>query len=192
MPDFLFYLFAFLALASSLLVVTSRSAVNGAMFMILTFVSTAAMFFLLEAFFLGVLQVLVYAGAVMVLFLFIIMLIDVDQARTRQLDRASLIAATVAALALATGVFFLFTRGNPVEPLLQPVPADAEVVLEGSGLPYQTGAAAYGRGLLTKYLLPVQVAGFLLLSALIGVVIISKRLTATGEEAASESPSQAS
>lgn len=189
MLDFLFYLFAFLTLASGLLVVTSRNAVNGAMFMILTFVSTAALFFLLEAFFLGILQILVYAGAVMVLFLFIIMLLDVEKAKLLHIDRTSVIAASAIALVLAVGVFFLFgTTGNPVEPELRDLTVVNPIDRPGAGLAYETQAAAYGEGLMTKYLLPVQVAGFLLLSALVGVVIISKRLTASGEEAAPELP----
>lgn len=186
MLDFLFYLFAFSALASGLMVVTSRNAVNGAMFMILTFVSTAALFFLLEAFFLGVLQILVYAGAVMVLFLFIIMLLDVEKAKLHQVDRVSTAAASLVAVGLAVGIFCLFTAGNPVEVVADELPAAGEATVHGEGLPYSTGAADYGRGLMTKYLLPVQVAGFLLLSALIGVVVISKRLTASGEEASNE------
>ena len=72
MVDLLFYIFASLMLFSALAVVFNKNAVNSAMCMIVTLVSAAALFILLEAYFLAVLQVLVYAGAVMVLFLFII------------------------------------------------------------------------------------------------------------------------
>ena len=78
MIDFLFYLFAAITLLSALFMVLSPNAVNGAMCMIVSFVSTAALFVLLEAYFLAILQVLVYAGAVMVLFLFIIMLLNAE------------------------------------------------------------------------------------------------------------------
>ena len=80
MPDGLFTFFAALTLGAALLLVLSRNAVTSAMGMILALVGIAADFFLLDAYFLGVLQVLVYAGAVMVLFLFIIMLLDTDEA----------------------------------------------------------------------------------------------------------------
>ncbi|MEY3449725.1 MAG: hypothetical protein RL749_1346, partial [Verrucomicrobiota bacterium] len=78
MPDGLFIFFAALTLGAALLLVLSRNAVTSAMGMILALVGVAADFFLLDAYFLGVLQVLVYAGAVMVLFLFIIMLLDTE------------------------------------------------------------------------------------------------------------------
>lgn len=192
MLDFLFYLFAAMALGSSLLVVLNRNAVNSAMFMILTFVSTAALFFLLEAFFLGVLQILVYAGAVMVLFLFIIMLLDVDQASRRQMDKASVITATVMSAMLAFGVFFLFAPQEfaaseaPLAEVSSEAAAESSVadgtLPGGYGLPLSTESRSYGYALMTKYLLPVQVSGFLLLSALVGVVLISKRLGASGEQ----------
>ncbi len=179
MLEILFFLFSATALACSLMVVLSRNPVNGAMFMILTFVSTAALFFLLEAFLLGVLQILVYAGAVMVLFLFIIMLLDVQKEKCRPISKTSVLSASVVSVVLAMGVFLLFSVGlsesNGRSELTEPSG------LVGFGLPFETTAAAYGRGLMTKYLLPVQVAGFLLLSALIGVIIVSKRLDATGE-----------
>ena len=79
MLDILFYIFAAITLVSALIMVLSPNAVNGAMCMIVSFVGTAALFVLLEAYFLAALQILVYAGAVMVLFLFIIMLLDVDK-----------------------------------------------------------------------------------------------------------------
>ena len=75
--DLLFYFFATLAVGGGVLMVFSRHPVSAALFMIISLVSVAALFVLLEAFFLAILQVLVYAGAVMVLFLFIIMLLDV-------------------------------------------------------------------------------------------------------------------
>ena len=81
MPDGLFIFFAALTLGAALLLVLSRNAVTSAMGMILALVGVAAEFFLLDAYFLGVLQVLVYAGAVMVLFLFIIMLLDTEDAQ---------------------------------------------------------------------------------------------------------------
>jgi len=102
MPDGLFTFFAALTLGAALLLVLSRNAVTSAMGMILALVGIAADFFLLDAYFLGVLQVLVYAGAVMVLFLFIIMLLDTD-------DAVGAYPWKTAALGLAT--FFLLGAG---------------------------------------------------------------------------------
>ena len=79
MIDLLFYIFSGLMILGALVMILSPNAVNSAMCMIVTLVATAGLFVLLEAYFLAILQVLVYAGAVMVLFLFIIMLLDVDK-----------------------------------------------------------------------------------------------------------------
>src|SRR6187401_2677695 len=103
MQDILFYLFAFLTLACGVLVVANpfnRNPVTSAMFLVLTIASMAGLFVLLQAFFLAAVQVLVYAGAVMVLFLFVIMLLDLkDEARRRiSMIRAALSLAAVGAV----------------------------------------------------------------------------------------------
>jgi NADH-quinone oxidoreductase subunit J len=95
MADFLFYIFAALILGSALAVVLNRDAVNAAMFLILAFVGVAGMFVLLEAYFLAVLQILVYAGAVVVLFLFIVMLLNVDTRARRPVRLVSALASAV-------------------------------------------------------------------------------------------------
>ena len=93
--DILFYVFAFLTLACGVLVVAnpfSRNPVTSAMFLVLTIVSLAGLFVLLHAFFLAAVQVLVYAGAVMVLFLFVIMLLDLKEEERRRIKSYGLIA----------------------------------------------------------------------------------------------------
>src|SRR5438270_3264468 len=94
MQDILFYIFSFLTLLCGLLVVAnpfSRNPVTSAMFLVLTIASLAGLFVLLHAFFLAAVQVLVYAGAVMVLFLFVIMLLDVRAVQRRKIKKFSLI-----------------------------------------------------------------------------------------------------
>ncbi len=176
MPDLLFYVFSALTLVSAVLMVLSPNAVNGAMCMIVSFVGTAALFVLLEAYFLAILQVLVYAGAVMVLFLFIIMLLDVDDGEGDRFVRDKLsVAAAVASflllVLLAAGLFG--GAGHLPEPGLLPVapePAGSE-----AALPFTTSAKSFGYGLFTKYMLPFQVTGFLLLAAMLGVIVVSKK-----------------
>jgi NADH-quinone oxidoreductase subunit J len=163
MSDCLFYVFAALAAASALFMVSARSAVNSAMGMILALVAVAADYFLLDAPFLGVLQVLVYAGAVMVLFLFIIMLLDVD--------KASHAKRPVAKWAAGVAV----THGGITNHAATPTPAAPLADGIDAPLPHGTTAKEFGYGLFTKYMLPLQIAGFLLLSAMIGVVTLSKR-----------------
>jgi NADH-quinone oxidoreductase subunit J len=162
MIDFFFYLFAFLTLGGALLVVVNRNAVNAAMFLIVAFLGMAALFVLLEAYFLAVLQVLVYAGAVIVLFLFIVMLLDTQGGERKRFKMLRGIASSFAFLLLIMSVFTISGAGNLTE-------ADsASVVATGSSL------KAFGYQLFTTYLLPLQVIGFLLLVAMIGVIVLSK------------------
>src|SRR5215471_10490075 len=107
MQDILFYVFAFLTLLFGFLVVLnpfSRNPVTSAMFLVMTIASLAGLFVLLHAFFLAAIQVLVYAGAVMVLFLFVIMLLDL-RAEERQRIRAFSAAAGLVAVVAILGVF---------------------------------------------------------------------------------------
>jgi len=167
MTDLLFYLFAGLTLFAGLGMVASRNPVNGAMFMILSFVGTAALFVLLEAFFLAAVQVLVYAGAVVVLFLFIIMLLDVEHSSRLRPSTPTLVASLIGLGLLAGGVVALFTVEGGLPGMTDPGEATATTV------------AAFGRLLFTKYQLPFQLAGFLLLVAMLGVIHISRRESAS-------------
>jgi NADH-quinone oxidoreductase subunit J len=174
MVDSLFYIFAALTLSAALFVVASRNPVNSAMGMILALVGVAANFFLLDAPFLGVLQILVYAGSVMVLFVFIIMLFDVERIAGQPLSWWS-VGASVVALGSFGGIAWWLIN-NPSALPDTPLPAPPPV-LPGAENPsaYATGAKAFGYSLLSKYMLPLQLAGFLLLTAMIGVVSLSKK-----------------
>ena len=165
MADFLFYLFAALTLLAAFMVVVSRDPVNAVMFMILSFGGVAALFVLLQAYFLAVLQILVYAGAVIVLFLFVIMLMDIPASKRVKHRLPSVLGSGAGLLLLGLGALSLFQPENLPEPgtLLDSPPAAQSV--------------NFGYVLFTKYMLPVQVAGFLLLVAMIGVVLVSKRRT---------------
>ncbi len=199
MLDILFYVFSAVTLIAALLMVLSPNAVNAAMCMIVAFVGTAAMFVLLEAYFLAILQVLVYAGAVMVLFLFIIMLLDADKEKCHFLKDKLTLAASILGFALVTVLICsAFTGGHHLpEPALLPVSENPELssqivvsgnlrsVAEGGestpakfihdGIPFTTSSKSFGYSLFTKYMLPFQVTGFLLLSAMIGVIVVSKK-----------------
>ena len=171
MPDGLFIFFAALTLGAASLLVLSRNAVTSAMGMILALVGVAADFFLLDAYFLGVLQVLVYAGAVMVLFLFVIMLLT-DTAESKEAYPWKSAALGLAVFFLLTaGVLWLFVWSGAV-----PGTAAGATPAELSANPgeFVTAAKGFGRLLYTKYLLPLEIAGFLLLVALVGVVSLSK------------------
>lgn len=167
MADFFFYLFSAFTVGSALLAVINRNPVNAAMFLLLTFVGMASLFVLLEAYFLAALQVLVYAGAVVVLFLFIIMLLDVPGEQRRRFRKSTAAGSVIALLLLGAGVLILFGREIPGGVPASPLPAGGELRM-------------FGQQLFTTYLLPMQVTGFLLLIAMIGIIVLSKR--GPGEE----------
>lgn len=183
MQEVLFYIFSALTLLGAVMVVANRNAVNAAMFMILSLVGVAGLFLVLEAFFLAALQVLVYAGAVVVLFLFIIMLINVDRPLIGRADGATAIGGFLALLLLLGGCYVLFVGPHALpEPGAPMVGAEPP---EGNVMGFATSVRAYGYGLFTKYMLPFQVTGFLLLMAMIGVILLSKK---TGEETPATAP----
>src|SRR6516164_6618909 len=119
MQDILFYIFAFLALVFGFLVVAnpfSRNPVTSAMFLVLTIASLAGLFVLLHAFFLAAVQVLVYAGAVMVLFLFVILLLDLKAEERRKIKMFGLIGGVISVGAILA----IFLKSLANAPLAAP------------------------------------------------------------------------
>jgi NADH-quinone oxidoreductase subunit J len=164
LPDILFYVFAFLTLLCGVLVIAnpfSRNPVTSAMFLVLTIISMAGLFVLLHAFFLAAVQILVYAGAVMVLFLFVIMLLDLKEEERRKIKMFSLIGGVVSVGAIVA----IFVKSILV---VQPGANLSMPVLEGE-------TAALGKLLFTQYLLPFEVVSVLLLVAMMGVILLSKK-----------------
>ena len=139
--------------------VCSRHPVSAAMFMIVSLVGVAALFVLLEAFFLAILQVLVYAGAVMVLFLFIIMLLDVgpDGGKAFRMKLVSGLAAAFS-VALLLVVFLVMVQStgwlNGSSGTWDPVPSGKQLT-EGQNLIFSTEVKNFVYGLMTKYKLPL-------------------------------------
>ena len=178
MIDILFYVFSAITLITALLMVISPNAVNGAMCMIVSFVGTAALFVLLEAYFLAILQVLVYAGAVMVLFLFIIMLLNVEEDEGAIGKEKMTLAASVIGFALLAILIVSAFAGGQHLPEVSPVAVmeNPDGSVEGV-IPFTTSAKSFGYSLFTKYMLPFQVCGFMLLAGMIGVIVISKKST---------------
>jgi NADH-quinone oxidoreductase subunit J len=164
MQEILFSLFAIATLVFGALVVAnpfSRNPVTSAMFLVLTIISMAGLFVLLHAFFLAAVQVLVYAGAVMVLFLFVIMLLDLKEEERRKVKKLGLVAGLVSVGAIVA----IFVRS-----LLATQP--------GKDLPVPTAVgdtATLGRMLFTNYLLPFEIVSILLLVAMVGVILLSKK-----------------
>lgn len=164
MEDLLFYILAVLTLLCGLLVVAnpfSRNPVTSAMLLVLTIISLAGLYVLLNAFFLAAVQVLVYAGAVMVLFLFVIMLLDLKEEQRRQFSKG---LAGLALLAVGA-VGWLVLRTLSSSELTADLPAP---VVKGETI-------ALGKVLFTQYLLPFEVVSLVLLVAMVGVILLSKK-----------------
>jgi NADH-quinone oxidoreductase subunit J len=161
----LFWIFSILMLVFALAVVFMRNPVSSALSLVMSFVGLAALFITLDAFFIGVVQVLVYAGAVMVLFLFIIMLLDLRSEKTRRLNLA---AWTGGGLVLI-GFLTLLARVLFVNPGYGEIPREA---MPPGPI---TDVVGVGVTLFKNYTLPFQVIGVLLLVATVGVVLLSKK-----------------
>lgn len=164
MPLAIFWVFAALMLLFGLGVVFFRNPVSSAMSLVMSFVGLAALFVTLDAFFIGVVQVLVYAGAVMVLFLFIIMLLDL---RTEGRRPVKLAAWLGGGIVIGGFVAILWKVLMSSRFLHDPKPA-----LPGSGV---NDVAQVGMTLFKNFNLPFQIIGVLLLVATIGVVVLSRR-----------------
>jgi NADH-quinone oxidoreductase subunit J len=164
MPDTLFIVLSALTVASALLVVVNKNAVNAAMFLLLSLVGMAGLFVLLDAPLLAFVLILVYAGAVVALFLFIIMLLDTTPGAQKPFKKLTIAASLAGAALLGLGIWSLNQRAV--------LPAAADSV------PVPT-MKHYAEQLFTTYLLPVQVVGFMLLISMLGVIVLSKKFEAT-------------
>ena len=164
MPSFLFWIFAALMLGFGLAVVVNRNPVASALSLVLSFLGLAALFMSLDAFFIGIIQVLVYTGAVMVLFLFIIMLLDLRAEKRRKINGVAFAGGLVVALAFLVQIFMVIGQLRDAR---QPFPA----------LPIGRTDDVRDIGLLlfSNYNLPFQIIGVLVLVATIGVIVLSKR-----------------
>lgn len=185
MPSYLFWLFSTIMLIGACAVIAFRNPVSSALAMVTSFVGLAALFIGLSAFFVSIIQILVYSGAIMVLFLFIIMLLDLKDEKKRASNGAPLFAG----LSLVV-LFFIQLVGvlghklpNQTAPLL------TAKNLAAASTHYQEGtkiASALNEGklpdihlightLFTEYNLPLQILGVLLLVATVGVVVLSNK-----------------
>jgi NADH-quinone oxidoreductase subunit J len=163
LPDILFYVFAALTLLCGVLVIAnpfSRNPVTSAMFLVLTIISMAGLFVLLHAFFLAAVQILVYAGAVIVLFLFVIMLLDLKEEERRKIKYFGIVGGLIS-VGTIVAIFLKSLRATNLN-------APSLPVTEGD-------TASLGKLLFTQYVLPFEVVSVLLLVAMIGVILLSKK-----------------
>ena len=162
-----FYLFSIVLIASAFMVIASRNPVHSVLFLILAFVNAAGLFVLLEAEFLAMILIVVYVGAVAVLFLFVIMMLDVDFAELRQGFLKYLpIGALVGAIVAVELIFVVssWTIG-PLSSGQTATPAPSTL----------SNTVALGSVIYTQYLVLFQAAGLVLLTAMIGSIVLTLR-----------------
>ncbi len=163
MNPLLFWVFALVMLIFGVSVIAQPNPVSSALSLVVSFIALAVLYVSLDAFFIGIIQILVYAGAVMVLFLFIIMLLDLRAGSRRKVHPATIIGGAFIALVFVAQLWQVlesFPEGRRVAPGLSAPVSDVQSV---------------GHTLFTSYNLPLQIVGVLVLVATIGVVVLSKR-----------------
>jgi len=161
---FFFYLFSFVLVLSGLMVITARSPVHSVLYLILAFFNAAGLFVLLGAEFLAMILVVVYVGAVAVLFLFVVMTLDVDFAELRKGSARYLPAGLLIGAVLLTELIMV-ARGFVVAP---------EAIRPAAAVPVKN-AVAIGRVLYTDYVYFFELSGAVLFVAMIGTIVLTLR-----------------
>ncbi|MDQ3621302.1 MAG: NADH-quinone oxidoreductase subunit J [Verrucomicrobiota bacterium] len=164
MSPLLFWVFAVMTLVFAIAVVANRNPVASALSLVVSFLGLAALFVGLDAYFIAIIQVLVYAGAVMVLFLFIIMLLDLRAEERRKLNYVAYAGGGLVTLAFIAQLWLVLQKFHPGQTGFPALPrSNVDDVYN------------IGRTLFQTHNLPFQVIGVLVLVATIGVVVLSKR-----------------
>lgn len=165
----LFWVFAMVALGSALLCITRRSPVASALWLVLTMFALAVLFALLDAQFIAVMQVLVYAGAVMVLFLFVIMLLNLGRGAGQ--DRKGVVGLTVGVVLAA----ILFTQLRFLREATPPALIRLPDGMMAQMQQHDGIVGAVAGPLYNAYLVPFEITSVLLLAAVVGAVVLAKR-----------------
>ena len=165
--DLIFFLIlSLISISTALGMLLSRNAVYSALFLVLNFITVAVFYLLLGAPFIAMAQITVYAGAIMVLFLFVIMLLGAENLPTAEVLPWQKPLAGVLAVGLALEATFIFlTRARPIGDVAQP-DASVNTVIN---------LRALGEALFTQYLLPFEVTSILLLVAMVGAIVLVRK-----------------
>ena len=160
-----FLLLSLIAISTALGMLLSRNAIYSASFLVLNFVTVAVFYLLLGAPFIAMAQITVYAGAIMVLFLFVIMLLGAESISGEFNWRKAIFPGLLAFILAGEATFIFLTRARPIGEIPQP---DASVNTV-------TNIRALGEALFTQYLLPFEVTSVLLLVAMIGAIVLIRK-----------------
>jgi len=186
----LFWVFAVLALGAALAVITMRNIVHGALMLVLNLLAIAGLYLTLESSFLSVIQVLVYAGAIMVLFLFVIMLLGVDNDDLLASGPTTRVLGVVGGALLAGALLFAFvgpytspaSECGPGAPATTGDQVSCAGLAEAYGEEDASGVAFLGGRLFTRYTYGFELAALLLTVATIGAVILARRRDVAPED----------
>ncbi len=165
LDQIVFYFFAALAIVSAILVVTRRNVVQSAIFLVTALLATAGIFLSLNAEFLFIVQVILYAGGIMVLFVFVIMLINMDVSLHQVQFNKQWFVGIVIALAVGAQLVLALVVSESKVSFGIPAPASA----------LQPSTQLVGKVLFNEYMLPFEIASILLLVAMIGAVVMAKK-----------------
>ena len=184
MEAFIFFVFGALTLASALGVVLARNPVHSALSLVVTLVSVAVLFLQQDAHLLAAVQVVVYAGAIVVLFLFVIMLLGVDHPDTlRDPLKAQRAAAIILGVVLLAEVLFLAGREWATG-----ATAPADQAIRGGQAGLGNNVERIARSLFTDFLWPFEITAALLVLAVIGAVVLARRSRSADEVLAEDTP----
>ena len=164
MSPFLFWIFAVLSVTFGAAVILNRNPVASALSLVVSFLGLSALFMSLDAFFIGIIQVLVYAGAVMVLFLFIVMLLDIRVEERRRINWVATVGGSGVAVILLVQVCVVIGHFHSARRVFPPLASSTT-----------DDVWHIGRLLFNNYNLPFQIIGVMVLVATIGVVLLSRR-----------------
>jgi len=165
-----FYFFAGILVLSALAMITVRNPVHAALFLVLAFFTSGALWLLMEAEFLGIVLVLVYVGAVMVLFLFVVMMLDINIAKMRAGYARYLPVGLIVGAAMAAEMIIILNKSNFQDAQAVAKPADYSNTQE------------LGELLFTEYVYPFEIAGVILLVAIIAAITLTMRKRAVSKQ----------
>ena len=166
--QFLFYLFGVTAVASAAIFVTRRNPVAAALWLVNTMFCIAALYIMMDAQFVGAIQVLVYAGGIVVLYLFVVMLVNLKRPPEAHQDprrMTKLGLGLAVAVLVELGMVGAYSYGGPASSFVAPLPP----------MPVSGNTEEVGWLLYTNYLIPFEIASMLLLVAMIGAILLAKR-----------------
>ena len=168
MTIYFFYFFSFLIISSSILVIFSNNAVHSVLFLIFTFFNSAILFLIMNAEFLAMTIVIVYVGAIAVLFLFVVMMLNISESEIKEGFLKYFPFGLILIAIFITELFLIFNFDN------FPVPENVKIDINEIDLIEASNTKLIGLFLYTDYFIIFQISGFILLLAMIGAIVLAK------------------